>query len=418
MQMNNNGISIIIPVFNKWELTAACLRSLRKHAPESAFEVLVIDNASQDATAERLAPLGKELFPESFTLIRNAENKNFAGACNQGASASRCGLLFFLNNDTLLTPGWDTPLTRALCEDPALAAVGPLLLYGDGTVQHLGAAVYPDRSIHHFYQGIPGGHPLARKRRQLNFITAAALLIRKEAFLRAGAFYEGYSNGLEDVELCYRLRRLGFSLAVVPESTVYHLEGQPRGTAPAPARNAPVLRQRCPDLRQPEFHHIALADGYVPFFGLFFETFLRPAPERVETFSEAAFQADETALGRVLEQEIFWREGYQTLAGIREQSGKPDEALALLCACSQWYPAVEILESVVRLAQKTGNVRLTREYAHLLEQARATLRDTHFFRVRFQTITETAKALEDDVLAKMIKLWRKTYGKTMPEIFA
>uniref|UniRef100_UPI0012EBC515 glycosyltransferase family 2 protein n=1 Tax=Desulfovibrio cuneatus TaxID=159728 RepID=UPI0012EBC515 len=131
-------VSIIIPVMNKWELTKACLESLARHTPAGVAEVIVVDNGSTDETAHALAPLGKQLFGNLFTPIRWEENRNFGPACNAGAEAARAPMLFFLNNDTLLTPNWLPPLLEAFDANPRLGAVGPLLLYENGTVQHMG----------------------------------------------------------------------------------------------------------------------------------------------------------------------------------------------------------------------------------------------------------------------------------------
>jgi len=102
----------VIPVFNKWELTRACLVSLKERS-SLPFDVVVADNGSSDETVAGLEPLGRELFGERFQRIRFDENNNFARGCNAGATASKTPLLFFLNNDTLMTPGWDVPLRRA-----------------------------------------------------------------------------------------------------------------------------------------------------------------------------------------------------------------------------------------------------------------------------------------------------------------
>ena len=412
--MPEQGISIIIPMYNKWELTEACLVSLRKYAPACDFEVVAVDNASSDATKNRLEALGATFFPGNFTRIRNRENRNFSGACNQGARASRHALLFFLNNDTILTSGWDVPLRDALRAEASLAAVGPLLLYGDGTVQHLGAAVYPDRSLHHFYTGISGAHPLALKRRSLNYITAAALLVRASAFFAAGAFHEGYVNGLEDVELCYRLRQAGYGLRVEPDSVIFHLEGQTRNESSSVAKNAPLLRARCPDLRKPEFHHIALSDGYQPYFGLFFETFLAPLPERRNHHVQAGVLRDKEMLVRVMREEIYWKEGYLALAALCEQSGDRAGALDALVACSHQYPALDVMEKALALATEVGNTTLAEEYAQLLETARTTLQDADFFRVRHDLIAHTAESLADRELETMLTGWREEHGHTFP----
>lgn len=409
--MRPQPVSIIIPVHNKWQLTAACLHSLAANPPETDFEVLVVDNASTDETRTNLLPLGASLFGTAFNCLVNEENINFAGACNRGAREAAHDLLFFLNNDTLLTPNWHPPLSDALANDAALGAVGPLLQYEDGTVQHLGAAVFPDRSIHHFYAGIPARHPLARKQRSLSFITAAALLIRKTDFFTAGAFHEGYVNGLEDVELCYRLRRMGRTLTVIPEAAIYHLEGGTRNEVAEAPRNAPLLRERCPDLRRPEFHHIALADGYAPYLGLFFETFLAPAPDRLSAYAPMLLSPDAQAVEAVLEQEQFWLDGYQALAGLYEQTGRPDLALTALVRCSCCYPTIEVLRDVVRLAQKTNDEATASGYGALLRIARNTLRDKDFFKTRFEMILATAEDLQDMELARLIKIWRKRHGK-------
>ena len=133
----NPLFAVIIPVFNNWGLTRDCLDSLREHTPGDNFEVVVVDNGSVDAGRTELEPLGNSLFPGRFTVVRFEENRNFGPACNAGAHTATASLLFFLNNDTVLTPGWAEPLLDALRADDSLGAVGPLLLYPDNTVQHL-----------------------------------------------------------------------------------------------------------------------------------------------------------------------------------------------------------------------------------------------------------------------------------------
>ncbi|WP_338666564.1 glycosyltransferase [Pseudodesulfovibrio methanolicus] len=119
--------NVIIPVLNKFFLTRDCLRSLRRHAPEQDMEVLVEDNGSADATAAGLDPLGAELFGDRFRAIHLAENRNFAPACNLGAREAGGRHRFFLNNDTVLPPGWYPPLLEAL--RGGCGAAGPLLMY-------------------------------------------------------------------------------------------------------------------------------------------------------------------------------------------------------------------------------------------------------------------------------------------------
>ena len=109
MQHANNPVSVIIPVFNNWELTRQCLSSLAENSPAD-LEVIVVDNGSTDETATGLEPLGQTLFEKHFRRIRFEENRNFAPACNAGAQAAHSEFLFFLNNDTIIRPGWLPPL--------------------------------------------------------------------------------------------------------------------------------------------------------------------------------------------------------------------------------------------------------------------------------------------------------------------
>ena len=236
--------SVIIPVFNKWTLTRNCLASLREHTRGYTFEVIVLDNASCDETATELEPYGKSLFGSYFTAIVFSENQNFGPACNAGAVVAKAPLLLFLNNDTVLTPGWAAPLLEALVNDASLGAVGPLLLYGNGTVQHLGVT-YSPLGTRHLYMRFPGNHPLIHTRRNLQFITAACMLMPKTLFVTCGQFFKGYRNGFEDTELCIHIRRQGKRLGCITSSTVYHLESQTPGRKDSEAANGELLQQRC-----------------------------------------------------------------------------------------------------------------------------------------------------------------------------
>lgn len=131
--MNNAKVSIIIPAWNLWDITAACLRSLARYTREENVEIVVVDNGSTDATHSELEPLGRALWGAAFCPVRLTENLGFARGCNTGAAAATGDLLFFLNNDTTMTPGWLPPLREALGRG-RMGAVGPLLLYPNGTV--------------------------------------------------------------------------------------------------------------------------------------------------------------------------------------------------------------------------------------------------------------------------------------------
>ena len=147
--------SIVIPVYNKWDLTRNCLKSIASNTDKSKIEIIVVDNASTDVTQNGCSFLGKQLFGDAFHYIRNEINRNFAGASNQGAEFAQGEFVIFLNNDTEVQPGWYQPLINDFSAHPDIAATGPLLVYPDETllgrtVQHLGIFISPSYS-----RGIP-----------------------------------------------------------------------------------------------------------------------------------------------------------------------------------------------------------------------------------------------------------------------
>ena len=224
--MPPHDASIIIPCFNKVELTLQCLVSLAACTPLDRYEVVLVDNASSDATPELCAELEGDV-----VIIRNEENLGFSRACNQGAAAASGRHLLFLNNDTEALAGWFDPLVRVLDHEPDVGAVGCKLLYPDGTIQHAGVAFGEVEGgpalvgFHRWHQS-PADTPGANRRCDMQAVTAACVLIRREAFDAAGGFDEGYWNGYEDVDLCLRLRDMGWRIVYEPRAQLIHYESQ------------------------------------------------------------------------------------------------------------------------------------------------------------------------------------------------
>jgi GT2 family glycosyltransferase/cytochrome c-type biogenesis protein CcmH/NrfG len=232
--------SIIIPVFNKLDLTRQCLTTLASVTTMPEYEVIVVDNASTDGTAEFLAALGGDV-----QVIRNEENYGFAIACNQGAKAARGEFLMFLNNDTIPTEGWLSALVDEVERHPDVAVVGSKLLYEDGTIQHAGVAF--SRIVftpYHIYRKFPADSPMVNRRREFQCVTAACMLVRRDVFEQVGRFDEGFKNGFEDVDLCLKIREQGWHIMYRPDSVVYHLESQTPGRKTHDIDNARRLLER------------------------------------------------------------------------------------------------------------------------------------------------------------------------------
>lgn len=226
--------SIVMPVCNRGELTRDCLTALAALDGLPDYELIVVDNGSTDGTAEFLAQLGGDV-----RIITKAENVGFAKACNQGAALAKGKYLVFLNNDTVPQPGWLNALVAEAESDASVGIVGSKLLYPDGTIQHAGVVRDCQYLLpYHIYKSFAGEHPAVNQRREFQIVTAACLLIRRSLFEEVGKFDEGYLNGLEDADLCLKVRERGYQVVYQPRSVVVHLESQTPGRKAHEAANA------------------------------------------------------------------------------------------------------------------------------------------------------------------------------------
>jgi GT2 family glycosyltransferase len=225
-------ISVVIPSWNTRELTLRCLATLRA-ADAPASEVVLVDNGSQDGSADAVA----ERFPE-VRLIRNAQNEGFARACNQGIRAARGRYLFLLNTDTEVFPDALRRLWRFLEEHSGHAAVAPRLVHADGRTQRTCMA-FPRWSSALFFstpceRWFPDSRELCRyflrdwdheSSRDVDQPPAAALLVRKSVLDALGAFDEELWLFFNDVDLLLRMRRAGWKTHYLAEARVVHHVG-------------------------------------------------------------------------------------------------------------------------------------------------------------------------------------------------
>lgn len=221
------GSSIIITLFNKFELTIQCLKSLEHTIHDKSVEIILIDNASSDETPTQV----REFMRNSWLhcrYIRNEENRNYAGGNNQGALLAKGKRLIFLNNDTIAQPGWLEAMLVHLRPHSSVTIVGAQLWYEDDTIQHAGVIPWGGTPVHRF-QNKPKSYPEAQKSGFLDLVTAACLGIRKEDFLELGGFDESYRNGFEDMDLCLRARCRNTSVYYEAQVKLYHLESQSPG---------------------------------------------------------------------------------------------------------------------------------------------------------------------------------------------
>jgi len=234
-------VSIVIPLYNRVELTRPCVDALARNTRDVEFEVILVDNASSDGTGEFVASLAPP-----FRSVTNASNLGFAAACNQGAEAARGEFVLFLNNDTEPCPGWLPPLLETIEGDPRVGIVGSKLLYpGTDLIQHAGIALDENKEACHAFHGLPGDLAEADVPRDDEVaVTGACLLVRKSVFEELGRFDLAFRNGCEDLDFCYRARERGYRIAYCPRSVVYHHESASPGRFAASDANRTLLRER------------------------------------------------------------------------------------------------------------------------------------------------------------------------------
>jgi len=218
-------VSVIIPVFNQVRFTAACLNSILRELSTIPCEVIVVDDGSTDGTAEYLASCS------GIRVVTHTKNQGFVRSVNDGAAVALGRYLHFLNNDTLVTPGWATALLRTFDSRDNVGAVGSQLRAPDGMVSEAGALVWRDGNGANFARGRSAMDPAVCFPREVDYCSGASLMVRADLFRELGGFSAEFAPGYyEDVDLCFRLRAAGYRVMYTPESVVVHFEGATSGT--------------------------------------------------------------------------------------------------------------------------------------------------------------------------------------------
>jgi O-antigen biosynthesis protein len=213
-------VSFVIPLLNNLALTRACVESLQATLPRGlAHEIILVDDGSADGTRAWLATLAPP-----FRIVLNERNLGYAIANNRAVALARGKYLALLNNDLVLLPHWLERMLgahRALGERAGL--VGNVQLDArSGAIDHTGIIIN--------HQGKPVHDRVLPSRlsrffttvRQIPAVTGACALIERTLWQQLGAFDEGYVNGGEDVDLCFRARAAGRVNAVALTSVVRH----------------------------------------------------------------------------------------------------------------------------------------------------------------------------------------------------
>ena len=224
-------VSIIIPNKDAKTDLEKCIRSVKEKSSYKNYEILIVENNSE---TEEIFAYYKELSKDpAIRLLKWKKEFNYSAINNFAAKKARGEYLLFLNNDTeVITEDWIQELL-GICQRPGTGAVGARLYYGDHTIQHAGTVIGIGGIAGHMFVNLPGERTgymhKAALIQDLSAVTAACMLVKREAFEEVGGFEEQLSVAFNDVDLCLRLREKGCLVVYNPYAELYHYESKSRG---------------------------------------------------------------------------------------------------------------------------------------------------------------------------------------------
>ena len=222
------SVSLIIPLYSGAELTRACLESIRDNATGVSYEVILVDDDADQETKQFLARI------QGATVIVNEHNIGYLRSINRGASFARGRWLVLCNNDIRVQPGWLSAMMACAESGSDIGIVTPKYVYPDGRLNEAGSIIWRDGTGANYGRGDDPQRPAYNYRRQVDFGSAAALLVRADLFSEIGGYDERYvPMYYEDVDLCFQVRQRGMRVMYEPEAVVVHVEGGTAGTDPA-----------------------------------------------------------------------------------------------------------------------------------------------------------------------------------------
>lgn len=236
-------LAVVIVNYNTGDWLGRCLRSLAVSRGDLAVDVLVIDNASVDGSADVA-----DASAEGVRLIRNDTNRYLSPAWNQGAAATDAPYLLFLNPDTEWFAGTLADLVAVARRNPAAGMVGPMVRNLDGTIYASGRR-FPSLLVglgHAFVSLVRRDNAFSRRyrmddwdrttEREVDWVSGCCMLLPRSAFETVGGFDERFALYAEELDIASRLHDAGLHVVFTPAAEVIHAEGVSTGGDRRPHR--------------------------------------------------------------------------------------------------------------------------------------------------------------------------------------
>jgi N-acetylglucosaminyl-diphospho-decaprenol L-rhamnosyltransferase len=228
------ALTVVVVTWNSSEPLVNCLRALEAEREVILLELLVVDNASTDGSAD----VARQITPWA-QVIENRDNRGFAAANNQALAQAQGRYIALLNPDAEVLDYALASLVRFLDRMPDAAAVGPMTLTASGEVDPRCARRFPTLWTefcevggltrrfprHRLFSGASMGHWDHRDSRDVDALSGACMIIRREALDQVGLLDEDFFMYSEDTELCFRLKQAGWRVVYWPAARVRHWGG-------------------------------------------------------------------------------------------------------------------------------------------------------------------------------------------------
>lgn len=219
-------VSIIIPTRDRSDLLRACVGSIRRNTLYENYEIVIVDNGSVEAETLILLENYRQ---DGINVLLYPGTFNYSAICNFAVAKVSGDFVCLLNNDVeIVSPSWlDAMMKHAVQKETGV--VGGILTYPNGKVQHMGIALGLNGVASHPLRGLDFPRNLDGRCYQVSGVTFALALMSRRVLLTSGGLDEGFSVGLNDVDLCLRFHRLGYKNVVCTESWHVHHESLSRG---------------------------------------------------------------------------------------------------------------------------------------------------------------------------------------------
>lgn len=260
-------VSIIICTRDKAELMRVCLNSIFTKTAYSNYEVLVVDNGSEEEATFSLFDQWERAEPKRFRVIRDERPFNFSALNNNAAKQARGDLLLLLNNDMeVITPEWLEEM-GGLAIQERVGAVGAMLYYSENHVQHAGAIFNKTAPIHSYYKGWLTSNDLTKLlkiNRNFLAVTGACLMVKKQLYTEVGGLDEGFESSYNDMHFCMQLHERGKHNVFAPKAELFHYESVSRGRLQTYETQVEWMRElgRFRSLWAPYFHYDPFAGSH------------------------------------------------------------------------------------------------------------------------------------------------------------